>query len=104
MAREELGLDPDDLGSPRGAAIASMLAFALGAVVPIAPYLFGDGDVSFVLSAALSALALFIVGSGLAWMAGVTAWWGGLRMLLFGGAAAAVTYGVGSAIGVAIKG
>lgn len=102
MAREELGLDPDDLGSPWGAAWASMLAFAAGAIVPIAPYLFGEGDIPFVLSASLSALALLVVGAGLAWMSSVNAWWGGLRMLLVGGFAAAVTYGVGSAIGVAI--
>jgi len=100
MAREELGLDPSELGSPRGAAIASFIAFVGGALVPIAPYLLQTGDLAFSLSAGLSAAALFIVGAALASMLGRPAWWGGLRMLLAGGAAAAVTYGIGTLVGI----
>ena len=102
MVREELGLDPDDLGSPWGAAISSMAAFTAGALVPIIPYLAGGDGLAFMLSATLSAAALVVVGAGLAWFSGINAAWGGLRMLLFGGAAAAVTYAIGRAIGVAI--
>ncbi len=100
MAREELGLDPSELGSPRGAAFASFLAFVGGALVPIAPHVLQAGDLAFLLSAGLSAAALLIVGSTLASMSGRTVWWGGLRMLLAGGAAATVTYGIGSLVGI----
>ena len=100
MAREELGLDPSALGSPRGAAVASFLAFVGGALVPIAPYLLQAGDLAFSLSAGLSAAALLIVGAALALISGRPAWWGGLRMLLAGGAAASVTYGIGTLVGI----
>lgn len=100
--REEFGLNQDDLGSPWGAAFASMAAFALGAIVPLLPYLFGESDLSLPLSALFSGLALVAVGSGLAWISGVNTLWGGVRMLLVGGVAAAVTYGVGTAIGETI--
>ena len=100
--REEFGLDQDDLGSPWGAALASMIAFALGAIVPVFPYfLFGSG-LAFSLSATLSALSLVVVGGGLAWISGVNTLWGAGRMLLVGVTAAAVTYGVGTAIGQTI--
>jgi VIT1/CCC1 family predicted Fe2+/Mn2+ transporter len=101
--REEFGLNQDDLGSPWGAAFASMIAFALGAIVPVLPYLFGESDLSLPVSALLSGLALVTVGAGLAWMSSVNSLWGGARMLLIGGAAAAVTYGVGTAIGQTIN-
>jgi VIT1/CCC1 family predicted Fe2+/Mn2+ transporter len=97
--REEFGLDQNDLGSPWGAAFASMGAFAMGAVVPIAPYLFSDSSAMFYISGAMSAVALVFVGAGLAWLSGINWVWGGARMLLVGVAAAAVTYGVGSLIG-----
>jgi len=100
MAREELGLDPSELGSPRGAAGASFFAFIGGALVPIAPYLLQAGDLAFSLSAGFSAAALLVVGSLLASMSGRPVWWGGLRMLLAGGAAAAVTYGIGALVGI----
>ncbi len=100
--REELGLDPEDLGSPVGAAISSFIAFTLGAIVPIIPFLFMDGSLTLPLSALLSAAALVIVGSGLAWVSGVTPIRGSLRMLLIGGAAAAVTFAIGTAVGEAV--
>ena len=102
MAKEHLGLDPSDLGSPWGASVSSFAAFVGGAVVPILPYIFGAGNLALPLSAALSAGALIAVGSLLASISGKSAAWGGLRMLLAGGAAAAVTFGIGSLIGVAV--
>ena len=102
MAREELGLDPSQLGSPWGAAISSFIAFIAGAIVPILPYIFGAGDLALSLSAALSAAALVLVGGTLAALTGRSASWGALRMLLAGGAAAAVTFGIGSLIGVTV--
>ncbi len=100
--REEFGLDREDLGSPWAAAFASMVAFSFGAIVPVFPFFFGNSGLIFGISAALSALALVVVGAGLAWMSGISTLWGGSRMLLVGGIAAAVTFGVGTLIGETI--
>ena len=102
MAREELGLDPSQLGSPVSAAASSFVAFVGGAVIPILPYAVGAGDLAFSLSAGLGAFALMMAGGVLALMTGVNAAWGAARMLLAGGAAAAVTYGIGRLIGVSV--
>ena len=102
MAREELGLDPAQLGSPWGASASSFVAFVAGASVPILPYVFSEGDLSLTLSAALSAVALASVGGLIGLLSGKNVGWGALRMLLAGSAAAAVTFGVGSLINVSI--
>jgi VIT1/CCC1 family predicted Fe2+/Mn2+ transporter len=102
MAREELGLDPSDLGSPWGAAASSFSAFVVGAGLPLLPYIFRGDSSAVTVSAALSGIALVIVGSSLAGISGRNVLWGGLRMLLAGASAAAVTYGVGSLIGMAV--
>ena len=104
MAREELGLDPAQLGSPWGAAFSSFFAFVAGAIVPILPYIFDAGSLAFILSAALSAGALVVVGGTLARVSAKSAVWGATRMLLAGGAAAAITFGVGHLIGVSVVG
>lgn len=104
MAREELGLDPSDLGSPWGAAASSFLAFVAGAGLPLLPYIFRGGGSAVTASAVLSGIALVIVGSALAGISGRSVLWGGLRMLLAGASAAAVTYGVGSFVGTAVIG
>lgn len=102
LIREELGLDPDELGSPWGAAIGSFLAFAIGALVPVVPYLFGGGQVPFLLSLGLSLLALFGVGAAVSLLTGRGFLYGGTRQVVIGAAAAAVTYAVGRLIGVAV--
>lgn len=102
LIREELGLDPGELGSPWGAAIGSFLAFAAGALVPVAPYLFGGGQLAFQLSLGLSLVALFAVGAGVSLLTGRGFLYGGARQVLLGAAAAAVTYAVGRLIGVAV--
>ena len=102
VAREGLGLDPSSLGSPIGAAASSFVAFSLGAIIPIVPYLVDFGTMTLTLSALFSALALVVVGSLVAAGSGRSVVWGGARMLITGGAAAAVTYGIGSLIGVAL--
>ena len=103
--REDMGLNPNYLGSPWGAAMSSFIAFVIGAIIPIMPYIVGGTPVlSIVTSAALSALALLIVGAVVAANSGRSVVWGGLRMVLAGGLAAGVTYAVGSAIGVAVTG
>ncbi len=100
LAREELGLNPDDLGSPWIAAISSFIAFALGAILPLAPFLLGAGTQAVTIAAGLSGCALFAVGALLSLFSGRNALWGGARMLLIGGIAGAATFGIGSALGV----
>jgi VIT1/CCC1 family predicted Fe2+/Mn2+ transporter len=100
LAREELGLDPRQLGSPAIAGATSLVAFALGAFVPLAPYLLGLGSTIF-WTTALAAACLFGVGAMLSLFTGRSALYSGARMLLLGTIAGAVTFGIGSAIGLA---
>jgi len=104
LVREELGLDPDKLGSPWVAAASSFAAFAVGALIPVLPYLFVVGTGAFLLSIVLSAVALFAVGAGVSLLTGRGLLYSGGRMLLIGAAAAVVTYVVGRLIGVSIAG
>jgi VIT1/CCC1 family predicted Fe2+/Mn2+ transporter len=101
LAREELGLNPDDLGSPWRAASASAVTFAAGAAVPLLPFLAGATGMRAVsLSAAVTLLTLFAVGLGLSLFTGRSALRSGLRMVLIGGGAGAVSFLVGRALGV----
>ncbi len=100
MAREELGLDPDQLGSPWGAAIGSFVSFSLGAAVPLVPYLFMNVASALVTALILCGIAVFAVGALTARLSGRPALIGGGRMLLIGALAAAVTYLVGHLVGV----
>jgi VIT1/CCC1 family predicted Fe2+/Mn2+ transporter len=104
MAREELGLDPDALGSPWGAATSSLLAFAVGAVLPVLPYMFGNGTSAFVWSIVLSAIGLALVGSAITLFTGRSPLVGALRMVSIGAIAAGVTFMVGRLIGVGMTG
>ena len=99
LAREELGLNPDELGSPWLAAIASFVAFSAGGLVPLLPYLLAIGQHVLQISIAVTALALFGVGATLSLFTGRRALWGGTRMLLIGGAAGALTYCIGNFLG-----
>jgi VIT1/CCC1 family predicted Fe2+/Mn2+ transporter len=96
-AREELGIDPEDQPSPWTAAISSFVCFSLGALIPLLPYLLGVT----VLWPALIAggVGLFLAGALSARFTRRSWWASGLRQLLLGAAAAAVTYGIGSLIG-----
>lgn len=100
MVREEIGLDPRAIGSPMGAAIGSFLAFTLGAVVPLVPYLIASGAGAFTTSLVVSLAALFVLGLGISQLTHRNALYCGLRQLALGGVAAAVTYGVGALVGV----
>jgi VIT1/CCC1 family predicted Fe2+/Mn2+ transporter len=102
--REELGLDPESLGSPWVAALSSFGAFAAGAVLPVIPYLLATGTTALVVSALLGALALLAVGAALTLFTGRNPVLGALRMLAIGGLAASVTYLVGRVIGVNVGG
>jgi len=104
LVREELGLDPSELGSPWGAAAGSFAAFCVGAAVPVIPYLFGGGTASFVASLVLSLGALFLVGAGVSLLTGRSLLFSGFRQMGLGAAAAAVTFAVGRIIGVGVAG
>jgi VIT1/CCC1 family predicted Fe2+/Mn2+ transporter len=99
LAREELGLNPDDLGSPIGAAVSSFIAFSIGASLPLIPFLLGLNP-GVLIAAAISGGALFVVGATLSLFSGRSAVLGGLRMLTIGSAAAAATYFIGSLFNV----
>jgi VIT1/CCC1 family predicted Fe2+/Mn2+ transporter len=103
LTREELGLDPAQLGSPLAAAISSLLTFAAGALVVILPYFAGSGTAALVTAIVLAAAALVGVGAGIGVMNGRSAVRSGLRQLLLGGAAALVTYGIGHLIGANVR-
>ena len=103
LAREELGVDPDDLGgSPWVAAIASFMVFSLGALFPVAPFFALTGSPAIIASALISGLALFFVGATVTIFTGRNAGWSGLRQVLFGLAAACITYGVGYLLRVSV--
>lgn len=103
LSREELGLNPDDLGSPWSAAGFSFLAFAVGAAVPLAPFLAGlRGAGGIAVAAAATLVALFAVGMILSLFTGRSAWHGALRMVLIGGGAGIVSFAVGRLLGAAL--
>jgi vacuolar iron transporter family protein len=105
LAREELGIDPDDLGgSPWTAAIASFFLFALGAIFPVAPFLFVAGSTAVLASLALSGADLFLIGAGTTLFTGRGALFSGMRQLAIGLAAAGVTFALGRLIGISIAG
>jgi VIT1/CCC1 family predicted Fe2+/Mn2+ transporter len=100
LAREELGLNPDELGSPWGAAASSFIAFTAGAALPLLPFLAGADGHSLVYSIALTALGLFAVGATLSLFTGRHAVLSGLRMLAIGSLAGIATYLIGAWMGV----
>ena len=100
LAREELGLNPDELGSPWGAAASSFLAFAGGALLPVLPFLFGSRHPSLGLPIGLSAAGLFAVGAALSLFSGKNAVVSGLRLLLVGALAGGTTFLIGRLLGV----
>jgi VIT1/CCC1 family predicted Fe2+/Mn2+ transporter len=103
LAREELGIDPADLGgSARVAAITSFLLFAFGAVFPVIPYFIASGTAALVASIAVSGLALFAIGAAITLFTGRSVWLSGGRQTILGMAAAGVTFGVGTLLGAAV--
>jgi len=102
LAREELGLNPDDLGSPRGAALSSFVSFAAGASIPLLPFVLVGGAASLRIAIAATAIALFAVGSVLSLFTGRSTLYSGARMLAIGAAAGLVTYFTGKLVGVTL--
>ncbi|HTN53746.1 MAG TPA: VIT1/CCC1 family protein [Anaeromyxobacter sp.] len=102
LVREELGLDPEDLGSPLGAALSSFAMFAVGATVPVIPFLLTSGGAAVAASAALAGVVLAVVGAGVGFLSGTSVVRSALRMLGLAALAAGVTYGVGRLFGAAV--
>jgi VIT1/CCC1 family predicted Fe2+/Mn2+ transporter len=96
-AREELGVDPHDLASPMTAAVSSFLSFAVGALVPVLPYLLGAG--SLLPGLLVTLVALFLCGAVVTQVTSRSWWYGGLRQTVLGAAAAGLTYLFGSLVG-----
>lgn len=104
LAREELGLDPQELGSPWGAAVSSFVAFAFGAIVPVLPFFFFEGQSAVSLSAGFGSIALLAIGAALSLFTGRGPLFSALRMLLIGWGAAGLTYLIGRVVGVSVAG
>ncbi len=100
--REELGLDPDELGSSWGAAGSSFAAFAIGAIIPLVPFLLTSGTAAIAISATLALAALFVVGALVSLLTGRSLIYSGLRQCFIGGGTALVTFIVGSFLGVTV--
>jgi VIT1/CCC1 family predicted Fe2+/Mn2+ transporter len=99
-AREELGIDPAQTGKPLQAAASSFVTFAIGAFVPLLPWLVTSGTTAIVWTVILGAVGALVVGAGLAHFTGRSWLWSALRQLLISGVAAGVTYLIGHLIGV----
>lgn len=102
-AREELGIDPEKLGSANGAAVSSFFAFALGALVPLFPWFFGSGTAAIIASVILGAAACTLVGSLLARFTGRVMWFSAVRQLAIAAVAAGTTFLVGHIVGVGVS-
>jgi len=105
LVREELGIDPDELGgSAWAAAASSFLLFSLGAVFPVAPFLFLGGSAAVIASVVASGVALAAIGAGTSLFTGRSVAFSAFRQLLIGYAAAAITYAIGMLAGVTLGG
>ncbi|HUR80391.1 MAG TPA: VIT1/CCC1 transporter family protein [Thermoanaerobaculia bacterium] len=103
LAREELGIDPDELGgSAWEAAITSFFLFAMGAIIPVVPFFFARGMSAVAMSVVFSTVALFILGAAITLFTGRSVMFSGSRQVLFGLIAAALTFGVGRLVGASL--
>lgn len=102
LAREELGLNPDDLGAPWAAAFSSFGAFALGASLPVLPFWLLSGELALIGVLLVTGIALFGVGAAISLFTGRHAFTGGLRMLLIGALAGGATWGIGRVLGITL--
>ncbi len=105
LIKEELGINAEDLkGSAMEAAITSFVLFAMGAIIPVVPFFFTDGMKAILISTAMSGVGLFLIGSAITLFTGKSVWFSGFRQVVFGLAAAAITFGIGKLIGVSVVG
>jgi vacuolar iron transporter family protein len=104
LVKEELGINVDDMkGSAIEAAITSFMLFAVGAIIPVIPFFFTTGMKAILISTISSALGLFLIGSSITLFTGKSVWYSGFRQVIFGLAAAAITFGIGRLIGVSVS-
>lgn len=105
LVKEELGINSEELkGSAMEAALASFFLFAIGAIIPVIPFFFTSGLQAVIFSASLSAIGLFLIGAAITLFTGKSVWYSGMRQVIFGLLAAAITYGIGYLIGVSVSG
>jgi predicted membrane protein (TIGR00267 family) len=105
LVKEELGINAEELkGSAMEAAVYSFILFSLGAIIPVFPFMFLSGMKAVVVSVSASAAGLFIIGAAITLFTGKNVWRSGFRQVLFGLAAAAITFGIGKLIGVSVTG
>lgn len=103
LVKEELGINAEELrGSAWEAAIYSFILFSIGAIIPLAPFIFTTGLKAILLSVIFSAIGLFLIGSAITLFTGKSLWSSGFRQVIFGLIAAAITFGIGKLIGVSI--
>ena len=103
LVKEELGINAEDLeGSAMEAAVMSFILFAFGAVIPLMPFFFTTGYTAIIISTVVSAIGLFFIGASITLFTGKNVWYSGFRQVLFGLLAAAITFGIGSLIGVSV--
>lgn len=104
LVKEELGIDAEELrGSAVEAAVYSFMLFATGAIIPVIPFIFTSGTQAIIMSVALSMAGLFLIGAAITLFTGKNVWYSGMRQVLFGLAAAAVTFGIGKLIGISLS-
>lgn len=105
LVKEELGINTEELqGSAAEAAIYSFIFFFCGAIIPVFPFLFTNGIKAVLISIATSTVGLFLIGAAITLFTGRNVWRSGFRQVLFGLAAAAITFGIGKLIGVSVAG
>jgi VIT1/CCC1 family predicted Fe2+/Mn2+ transporter len=105
LIKEELGINAEELkGSAWTAAIASFVLFAIGAIIPVIPFFFGSSFIAVAWSLGLSAAGLFLIGGAITLFTARNIWYSGFRQVLFGLAAAAITFSIGKLIGISIAG
>lgn len=105
LVKEELGINEEELeGSAIEAAVYSFFLFTIGAIIPLIPFFFLSGNVAIIASIIASAIGLFLIGGAITLFTGKNVWYSGFRQVLFGLAAAAITFGIGRLIGTSITG
>lgn len=105
LVKEELGINAEELkGSAFEAALYSFFLFSIGAIIPVLSFMFLQGTEAIIISAASSAIGLFIIGAAITLFTGRSIWLSGFRQVLFGLMAAAITFGIGKLIGVSVGG
>ena len=105
LVKEELGINEEELkGSAVEAAVYSFVLFAVGAVIPVVPFMFTNGMKAIIMSVGLSAAGLFLIGAAITLFTGKNVWYSGFRQVIFGLLAAAITFGIGRMIGISMAG